>query len=371
MIEPASPTRVNNFSLLRILFAISVIWTHSYDLIDGNSFRHIFFRIFGTGSLSGLAVDGFFILSGYLIVRSYLNSSPARYLAKRVLRIYPGFIVAFIVSIILAQFFSGHSLVLPVKNFLHNIIRMFFLQTPGLIDPYPGSYSANANGSMWTIAYEFRCYLAVMVLGLLGFLRRPRLVFWISFSLLLVLFLFPEGVWPPTVEHSAGSMGAGRWMLERLQEMTLGVPFQNLRLLTMFFAGAMYFYFRDIIPFNRTNAAIAALMLIICLFFRNVAEPGFAGFGSYLIFWFALHVHPLKISKLLNKTDISYGMYLYASPIQKVFVAQFPGIQHYQLFISGLLLSSIAGYLSWIFVEKPCLKLKYRFVIIRITAPVY
>jgi peptidoglycan/LPS O-acetylase OafA/YrhL len=98
-------TRANNFSVLRILFATLVILSHSTELIDGNRSSETLTRLFGTISFGVLAVDGFFIVSGYLITKSYLSSEPISYLVKRTLRIYPGFIVAFVVSIFLCKYF--------------------------------------------------------------------------------------------------------------------------------------------------------------------------------------------------------------------------------------------------------------------------
>src|SRR5579863_1616176 len=87
--------RNNNFGFLRLLFAALVILSHSSELIDGNRSREILTRIFGTMSFAQLAVDSFFLISGYLITRSWiLSESNSEYLIKRVMRIYPGYLVA-------------------------------------------------------------------------------------------------------------------------------------------------------------------------------------------------------------------------------------------------------------------------------------
>src|SRR6266851_10046745 len=90
-----APGRLNNFDFLRFALATFVILSHSWDLVRGRESNPIMIATRGQMEFGSVAVDGFFILSGFLITMSFINSgSVLDYLRRRVLRIYPGYLVA-------------------------------------------------------------------------------------------------------------------------------------------------------------------------------------------------------------------------------------------------------------------------------------
>ncbi len=167
----------NNFGAARLLLATAVILSHSPELIDGDRSREPLTRIFPALSFGSLAIDGFFLISGYLITQSFLSSpSPKIYLTKRILRIVPGFAAAFLISLLIFGPLGGGELFADPMLWAVNLKRLLLLQPPFLPTAFADSPYPALNGSMWSIAYEFRCYLAVLIVGIAGGFARRSLV---------------------------------------------------------------------------------------------------------------------------------------------------------------------------------------------------
>src|SRR4051794_31091402 len=74
-LDNVSRGRENNIDFLRFLLAALVIFSHSYPLLWGSNEREpVSFATGGQRTAGELAVDGFFILSGFLIARSWMSS---------------------------------------------------------------------------------------------------------------------------------------------------------------------------------------------------------------------------------------------------------------------------------------------------------
>ncbi len=169
-------SRNNNFNFLRLLLALLVLLSHSPELIDGDRHREILTNIFHRISFGELAVNGFFLLSGYLIVQSW-QRTPKLYsfLRKRILRIYPGFSVATLICIfvVIPLAVAPINFFTPI-NFIVHLQEIFLLSPPSSPAIFQGKPYPLLNGAMWTIAYEFRCYLLVAILGTIGALKNQR-----------------------------------------------------------------------------------------------------------------------------------------------------------------------------------------------------
>jgi peptidoglycan/LPS O-acetylase OafA/YrhL len=114
-------------------------------------------------SFGEIAVDGFFLISGYLITQSFVRrDSTMAYLISRVLRIVPGYLISFLLCVLLIAPFAGGRAVLSLDELalggLAALVRqMLTLSPPEIPGVFTGLFYPMLNGAMWTIAYEFRC----------------------------------------------------------------------------------------------------------------------------------------------------------------------------------------------------------------------
>jgi peptidoglycan/LPS O-acetylase OafA/YrhL len=334
--------QANNFGFLRLLFATLVILSHSPELVDGNQSREILTRLFGTVSFGVLAVDGFFLISGYLITQSLVNSrSYLEYLSKRVLRIYPGYIVAFAISLLIGGM-AGGSISSPFQV-LRQVAHAFSLHTPRLDGAFIGIPYPTLNGPMWTVAYEFRCYLFVMLLGTLGVLRSRLAYLVMTIALLVGMFSQRGFALPHLLESAVGSVQPG------------------VRFCAIFCCGGIFFLFRDRISYTRKAAVIASAALLPAMFAHRFAEIALVTLGGYLLFWFAFEVKSSRLSRIGNGVDLSYGVYLYAWPIQSLLIWHYNHISPWLVFFITTMTAGVIAYASWTLIEQPFLSLKRLF----------
>ncbi|MFT3785903.1 MAG: acyltransferase [Tepidisphaeraceae bacterium] len=194
--DQAFDPRKNNIDFLRLALAVAVIVSHSFLLIDATYNRDPIVRIFPQNRpLGWLAVDGFFILSGFLIAQSWERGrGVVDFFKKRACRIYPGFIVACLLGTYAIPHLVGgpNAAAPPVTKVAMEIARLRGECQPDVftMNPLPG-----VNGSMWSIAFEWWCYVAVAVLGLTGLLRRRWLLAALLVVLLVPAWCYWQGVW--------------------------------------------------------------------------------------------------------------------------------------------------------------------------------
>jgi len=334
-----SPGRENNFDALRFTAALAVIVSHAFPLSLGPGTPEPLDQFTrGQMNLGTLAVDVFFVISGFLITQSFLRTaSTSRFLRARVLRIFPGLAVAttftaivlgpLVTRLSLSQYFSDErTYTYFLTILLHNSANRML---PGVFDH--NAFPNFVNGSTWTLEAEFLCYLAIAVLGTLRVLKPGVIVGLLGVAMVQPFFpLLPIG---------------DPWLA-------------YLDFFRYFAAGALLFLYRDSIPVNR-NLALAAgtILLLSARFGRGLNSLGVV-LGSYLIIWAAFSA-PGRFSSWAKHGDFSYGIYIYAFPIQQAIVYFAGGTMNPLVnILLAVPLTLAAAFASWHLIEKPALALK-------------
>lgn len=330
------------FGYLRLLFASLVIVSHTPEIIDGNRGRELLTRLFGTLSFGELAVDAFFIVSGFLLTASYLKSPIVRtYLLHRVARIYPAYILMMLICVLLIAPLAGglwegwpHMIMKVIK-------RSAILASPDVQGVFTGTHYPELNGATWTIAHEFRCYLLVLIVGTLNVFQRPWLI------------LASAAVFISTSVLMTDQMADLFYRLPYRPGLWLGNPRDATRLIGMFAAGSAFFLFRDRIAYAKRWAAVAAAALALGLCFDWSASAAVAVFGSYLIFWAAVAAEGTVIGPVNVENDVSYGLYLWAWPATKLLLIWWPAMPILEVGVLTWLIAYTCGSVSWLLVERP------------------
>lgn len=328
-------TRSNGLNSIRLFMAVGVIFYHSFPLTGANIAWGPVHQL-----MSQIFVDAFFAISGFLIVGSWVRRPQVgTYLLARVLRIMPAYYVCLLVTgfIFVPLYFliiqsPGTSWVSDSVDYVRSNIALWQNQfnigdTLNEV-PYPGAW----NGSLWTLSWEFMCYLGVLALGICRLLTK---------RICLVLF---AGCLAASVVVDFTSI-SNFWLNN------------GSRFGLMFLAGALIYFYQDLLPANRTALVIAASIVVGGLFipdYRIVAALPVAFacicFGAYL-------KHPF----FQLRNDVSYGVYIYAFPIQQLLASTgfyIAGVLPYALVATAITLCFAAA--SWFIVEKPSNKLRRR-----------
>ena len=171
----------NNFDAIRLFMALLVVWSHSFALYLGSEDREpLSILMNGTYNSGNVGVLVFFVISGFLICHSYLNSKTViEFLGRRVRRIYPGYIASILIcAFIIIPLFSSLQLINLTFLEISKVIGLNLL----LRNYFPPSdvFGGRAiNGSLWSIPYEFWCYIGLAALGAAGVLKSAPFA-WLS-----------------------------------------------------------------------------------------------------------------------------------------------------------------------------------------------
>jgi peptidoglycan/LPS O-acetylase OafA/YrhL len=234
------------------------------------------------------------------------------------------------------HFFSHFNL-----HFPYSVVLLGSPDTPPVL---PGIHYSLSNGALWTINYEFRCYLLVAALGMLGLFRRPAI--WMSLTVILLAGMSMPGL----IDQIPWSVHLNP---------ALGSPTQNFRLVATYFVGVCFYLFEKRIAFRpRYAVTVGLLFILVDVFATRFLETALVLAGAYLMFYAGQSATGRKLHfKWLP--DISYGIYVYGWPVEALWIWFHHG-SPWVTFIAALAITIPLGWLSWHFVERPMLALKKR-----------
>jgi len=334
-----SETRDNNFNLVRFIAASLVIFSHSYPLTLGRGTPEPLSSFLGM-SAGHLAVNIFFVVSGFLISKSFCDRNHLlTFLYARCLRIFPALIVIvlFCVLIIgvlftqlpLSDYFLSDK---TYKYIIKNVTLVFFSLQYALPGVFSDTvYPLVVNGSLWTLPIEVRMYLLVALTGFIGVLHKKYLFnILVLLSALFYIYTF----------------------------FSLEISTEALRLSGFFLVGTFCYINRKEIPLN---GYILLGIITLAIIFRFWQTSFFGLFFCLLIvhatFWFSLV--PAGFIRRFNEIgDFSYGLYIYAFPIQQVIATLYTDIQPLEMLTVSFFVTLLCAYLSWHWIEKPVLTFK-------------
>jgi peptidoglycan/LPS O-acetylase OafA/YrhL len=333
--------RDNNFNLIRFIAASAVLVAHCFDVVAPEQAAAVPVNLAELG-IGRIAVDVFFIVSGFLVTRSVLTQPTlADYATARVLRLFPALLVlcivlAFVLGPLVTHvswldYFSDPRtwLFVPVTTSLvtHS------MTLPGVFDTVP--MSGVIDSPLWTLRYEAICYVLLALFALIGALST-RFRATATLALILAVYLFVTF--------------ATSWRAESgfIQNMT--------RFSLDFFLGGALYIFADRVRLDG-KVALGLAVFAAASYGTSVFEVALRVALAYGVLWFAF-VPGGAVRRFNLIGDYSYGIYILHFPIQQVFVMLDPGITPGWLFLCSIPATLAFSILSWHFIEHPALRQK-------------
>ena len=310
--------------------------SHSYALVGRPEPLHQL----GT-SLGHVGVLVFFAVSGLLIRRSWeLDPSPRDFWLKRALRLLPGLaVVALATALVLGPLVTRASLTTyftALETWIYPVrivaLFPFGADLPGVFDD--SLYGGSVNGPLWSLPVEVFAYLLLFALGVTGVLRRRGLV-----TTLAVVSLVWAAWWVTVTSPSVGA----------------------LSVLAAFAVAAAAYDWRHRIVLSHPVAVVALVLCVLSGFGPDpVRVVVWTVAAVYLAFWFAYALPPLGRA-LTRFGDTSYGLYIWAFPVQQTVIQVLGGDIHPWVVI-GLATPVVwlLALASWRLVERPALRRKPR-----------
>lgn len=336
-------SRDNNFNLLRFGAASAVFISHCPP-IAGMGVVAL------TKLLAYVAVNAFFIISGFLVAKSlFSRRNTLAYLGARILRIYPALILAVIYTVFIVGLFFSE---LPLSQYLsHEITQDYLLKNslqliwpisttlPGL----PGWGTVNA--PLWTLPFEIHMYLLLLLFGGLGMALKGSLQTLFTVACVACIVI-ASGFYLVDYAYNFNGYDLGHYRY-------------YVRFLSMFGIGIVLYTLRERIVLNSRYFVIIIVLIALSSPFRLLfVSLAYISLGYVLLY--LAYIPGGFIRKFNRLGDYSYGIYIFGYPTQKAVIHLLPGINAVQLFLIAFTITLLIAMASWHIVERPALNLKRR-----------
>ncbi len=359
-----SDHRSNNFDLIRLVAATQVVLLHAVEHTGLRETlpewqRHVFSLM---AWLPGVPI--FFVISGFLIARSYerCGGDLAGYFRNRSLRIFPALWVCLGVTLMLLGSFGF----LPVSFLKSGTFVAWLLGQVSFLqffnpDQFRGFGIGVANGALWTITVELQFYLFVPLLYAVVYRSRT----WKKLTRLLLSSLFLASyaaycVMNVKVNGPGGFTGAPfafkllyNTLFPHLWMFMVGIfihrYFERLRS----FLEGKFFYYIGAYLLLATVIGYFAPEFSVLFYLLLLPARILLGFATISGAYSAKSL----TRRLLCGTDISYGIYIYHSLVINALV-EMGYLKTLNAIPIVFLTTAVLGLLSWHLIEKPVLARK-------------
>lgn len=332
----------NSFGAIRLVLASAVIISHAWPLGGyGTEPTHFLFQ--NQAHIGTIAVFGFMAISGYVVTKSAASTDILQFAWRRFLRMFPAFWLALIVTAFILgpivyaianddldgyfHFADGGPFTYVLRNLDLSIYQW------GITGVFENLPTTSANGSLWTLAYEWGCYLLIGALAFIGVLRKAPFV--IPAVALVFLLLQIGHEFSPSLVENIPIVGHA----------------DRVSLTLTFLWGATFAVYSRRIKFSNPAGIGAVVVLAGSLLFGGFHIIGLPAL-AYVTIWAAV-VLPKRLHVVGAKTDYSYGIYLYGWPAQQlgVFLGwDALGIVPWSAI--SLLIAACCAWTSWHLLEK-------------------
>ncbi|HAT3846442.1 TPA: acyltransferase [Serratia marcescens] len=332
----------NNLDLIRIICAYFVIYSHSFALSPSNGDVDFLLKLTGIGfiAFSGVAVKTFFLISGLLVANSLLTTGNiTKFVASRFLRIFPAF---FSVVILLALVAGPILTTLDTSIYLREFTTWHYItKTLSLDIQYvlPGVFDKNttqaANGSLWTIPFEVKAYFYLLALYILSIPLGKYKTYFIG---IVSIAIFLEPLTPFKGVLLAKSDDPSIYEL---------YPF---------------FAFGCLLALAKDRIKIGVYLPIIfgAVYLLHSSETYKIMFFYLSASTFLIYASSLRmVRKIKIKHDISYGVYLWAFPVQQTLATMYLGQPYVNMSLS-IVITTLIAYASFIFIEAPSMNFRHK-----------